>query len=83
MIDQSFYIMSSSVETAAQQKAQEELVKIKMVRDAEKEDKARLFQLRTKIVKGIDPYESDAAELQLHHLEHNRKVMEKYLENNQ
>jgi RNA polymerase sigma-70 factor (ECF subfamily) len=31
-----------------------------------------------KIVQGIDPFESGAAELQLHHLEHNRNVMEKY-----
>jgi RNA polymerase sigma-70 factor, ECF subfamily len=32
------------------------------------------------VVQGIDPFESGAAELQLHHLEHNRKVMEQYLE---
>jgi RNA polymerase sigma-70 factor, ECF subfamily len=32
-----------------------------------------------KVVQGIDPFESDAAELQLHHLEHNRKVMEEFL----
>ena len=63
------------------QKAEEELVKIKMAREAKKEDKAYLFDLRTKIVKGIDPFESAAAELQLHHLEHNRQVMEDYLKN--
>ena len=61
------------------QKAEEELVKIKMVREAKKQNKAHLFELRAKIVKGIDPYESNAAELQLHHLEHNRQVMEEYL----
>ncbi|MEX0287664.1 MAG: RNA polymerase sigma factor [Flavobacteriaceae bacterium] len=61
------------------QKAEEELVKIKMVREAQKADKAHLFDLRTQIVRGIDPYESAAAELQLHHLEHNRQVMEEYL----
>jgi RNA polymerase sigma-70 factor (ECF subfamily) len=62
------------------QKIQEELVKIAMAREAEKADKERLFDLRMQVVRGIDPFESNAAELQLHHLEHNRKVMEKYLE---
>lgn len=64
------------------QKAQEELVKIKMVKEAEKGDKEHLFDLRMHLVKGIDPFESPAAELQLHHLEHNRKVMENLLEKN-
>ena len=64
------------------QKAQEELVKIKMVREAEKGDKERLFDLRLQIVQGIDPFSSQAATLQLHHLEHNRQVMENYLEKN-
>ena len=62
------------------QKLQEELVKIDMVREAEKGDKEHLFDLRMKIIQKIDPFESPAAELQLHHLEHNRGVMEKYLE---
>lgn len=60
------------------QKFQEEMVKIEMVRDAENGDKEHLLDLRLKIVQGIDPFESGAAELQLHHLEHNRNVMEKY-----
>lgn len=63
-----------------QQKAEEALVKIEMVKKANDSDKEHLFDLRMDIVKGIDPFESGAAELQLHHLEHNRKVMEKYLE---
>ncbi len=58
------------------QKAQEELVKIDMVREADKGDKEHLFDLRMKIIQGIDPFSSSAAELQLHHLEHNRRVME-------
>jgi RNA polymerase sigma-70 factor (ECF subfamily) len=62
------------------QKAQEELVKIKMVREAEKGNKEELFDLRMKILQKLDPFESGAADLQLHHLEHNRKVMEAYLE---
>jgi RNA polymerase sigma-70 factor (ECF subfamily) len=64
------------------QNAQEELVKIKMVRDAEIEEKQKLFDLRMDILKEIDPFESSAAELQLHHLAHNREVMENYLKNN-
>ena len=64
------------------QKAQEELMKIQMVREAEKADKAHLFELRMQVLRGIDPFESGAAELQLHHLEHNRKVMEEYLKKN-
>ena len=64
------------------QKLQEELMKIEMAKEAENADKERLFDLRMKVVQGIDPFESNAAELQLHHLEHNRKVMEKFLEKN-
>jgi RNA polymerase sigma-70 factor (ECF subfamily) len=63
-----------------EQKFQEEVVKIEMAREANKVGKERLFDLRMKVIRGIDPFRSNAAELQLHHLEHNRKVMEKYLE---
>ena len=62
------------------QKAQEELVKIEMAKDAENKSKEELFNLRMKILQELDPFESGAAELQLHHLEHNRQVMEKYLD---
>ena len=62
------------------QKEQEELVKIEMVRDAADKNKEELFDLRMKILQELDPFESGAAELQLHHLEHNRQTMEKYLE---
>ena len=61
------------------QNAQEELAKIDMARAAESGDKEHLFDLRMQVLQGIDPFESGAAELQLHHLEHNRKVMEGYL----
>ncbi|HEY4110702.1 RNA polymerase sigma factor [Puia sp.] len=61
------------------QQLQEELVKISLVREAADAGKERLFQLRMEIIRGIDPFESNAAELQLHHLEHNRRVMENYL----
>jgi RNA polymerase sigma-70 factor (ECF subfamily) len=61
------------------QDAQEALVQIRMVRDAENESKEALFDLRLKILQELDPFESGAAELQLHHLEHNRQVMAAYL----
>ena len=61
------------------QKAEEELVKIKMVKDAANPDKEALLDLRMELLQNIDPFESGAAELQLHHLEHNRQVMEEYL----
>ena len=64
------------------QKAQEELVKIEMAREAENKSKEELFDLRMKILQELNPFESGAAELQLHHLEHNRQVMEKYLGEN-
>jgi RNA polymerase sigma-70 factor (ECF subfamily) len=62
------------------QKAQEELVKIEMARDVEDKSKDELFDLRMKILQELDPFESGASELQLHHLEQNRRVMERYLE---
>lgn len=65
-----------------QQKAQEEIVKIEMAKQSESADKEHLFDLRMKVLKEIDPFDSGAAELQLHHLEHNRQVMEKYLKEN-
>ncbi len=61
------------------QKAQEEVVKLEMARDAENKDKETLFDLRMKLLQELDPFESGAAALQLHHLEHNRKVMEEHL----
>jgi RNA polymerase sigma-70 factor (ECF subfamily) len=63
-----------------QQNTQEELVKIDLVKAAEKGDKEQLLDLRMQILQELDPFKSKAAELQLHHLEHNRQVMEKYLE---
>ncbi len=63
-----------------QQKAQEEVAKISMAKMADRADKEHLFDLRMKILQELDPFESAAAELQLHHLEHNRKVMENFSE---
>lgn len=62
------------------QKFQEEIVKIDLAREAETASKEHLFDLRMKVIQGIDPFESGAAELQLHHLEYNSKVMATYLQ---
>ena len=62
------------------QKEQEELAKIEMVKAAGDKSKSALFDLRLRVLRELDPFELGAAELQLHHLEHNRQVMEKYLE---
>jgi RNA polymerase sigma-70 factor (ECF subfamily) len=61
------------------QNAQEELMKTEMVKEAGKGNKEHLFDLRMKILKEIDPFKSKASELQLHHLDHNRHVMDEYL----
>lgn len=61
------------------QNFQEELMKIEMARDVENTGKEQLLDLRMQILQSIDPFNSGAFELQLHHLEHNRLVMEKYV----
>ncbi len=61
------------------QNTQQELTKIGLAREAGNASKAHLFDLRMQILQEIDPFSSKAAELQLHHLEHNRQVMEKYV----
>ena len=64
------------------QEAQEALVNVQMAKDAATKSKEELFDLRLKILQELDPFESGAAVLQLHHLEHNRQVMEAYLTEN-
>jgi len=64
------------------QNAQVELMKTELVKQAETGGKEHLFDLRMQILKEIDPFESKAAPLQLHHLEHNNRLMEKYSEQN-
>jgi RNA polymerase sigma-70 factor (ECF subfamily) len=54
--------------------------KIEMAKVADKGDKEHLLSLRLQIMKEIDPFSSNGSELQLHHLEYNRKVMENYSE---
>ena len=65
-----------------QQNTQHELMKIELAKQAETGSKKHLFNLRTKILREIDPFKSKASELQLHHLEYDRQVMEKYPEKN-
>ena len=62
------------------QNTQVELMKIDLARASANKDKSHLLDLRFKILKEIDPFESNASALQLHHLEHNRQVIEKYVE---
>ena len=64
------------------QKEQEELVKIAMAKDSDSKPKEELFALRMQILQQLEPFHSDAAALQLHHLEHNRQVIELYLAEN-
>ena len=61
------------------QNTEEEKLKLTLVKEAEKGNKEHLLALRMEVLKEIDPFKSGAAELQLHHLEHNRVVMENYL----
>lgn len=58
------------------QNAQEEIMKVEMAKEAAKADKEHLLDLRLQIMKGIDPFLSKGSALQLHHLEHNRQIME-------
>lgn len=60
------------------QESQHEIMKIQMAREAEKGDKDRLFDLRMEIMRDSDPFNSNSAALQLHHFEHNRRIMENY-----
>ena len=60
------------------QNTQAEIMKIEMVKVAEKGDKDHLLDLRLQIMKEIDPFDSNGSALQLHHLEHNKKVMENF-----
>lgn len=52
--------------------------KIELAKVIDKGDKEHLLDLRLQIMKEIDPFQSNGSDLQLHHLEHNRKIMEKY-----
>jgi len=50
--------------------------KIELAKTENKGDKEHLLDLRLKILKDIDPFNSNGADFQILHLEHNRKIME-------
>ncbi len=52
--------------------------KIEMAKIGERGEKEHLLDLRLQIMKEIDPFDSNGSDLQLHHLEHNRKIMENF-----
>ncbi len=54
--------------------------KIEFARKADDPNREHLLDLRFKIMKEIDPFHSSGAQLQLHHIHHNRDVMENYSE---
>lgn len=58
------------------QNFEEEKNKIAFAKNADNPDKQHLLDLRLEVVKSIDPFNSNGSDLQLHHLEHNRKIME-------
>ena len=57
---------------------QKELMQIEMVKKANNSNTEELFDLRTEIVKSIDPYNTSGAELQFFHLKHTKSAMENY-----
>lgn len=57
--------------------------KIEMARMLDTGDKEHLLDLRLQLMKEIDPFSSKGSDFQLHHLEHNRKIMENYSERNE
>ncbi|HEY1870776.1 MAG TPA: RNA polymerase sigma factor [Chitinophagaceae bacterium] len=54
--------------------------KIEMAKVAKDGDKEYLLDLRLQILKEIDPFNSNGSDFQIHHLEHNREIMEKIVE---
>jgi RNA polymerase sigma-70 factor (ECF subfamily) len=62
------------------QNFEEEKNKIEFARKANDPDRSHLLDLRFKILSEIDPFNSQGATLQLHHLAFNRTVMENYRE---
>lgn len=54
--------------------------KIEFAKKANEPDRAHLLDLRLKIMKEIDPFNSNGSDLQLHHIQHNSYIMENYSE---
>ncbi|MBU6340601.1 MAG: RNA polymerase sigma factor [Bacteroidetes bacterium] len=57
--------------------------KIEFAKKANDPDREKLLDLRLKIMKEIDPFNSKGAPLQLHHIQYNRTAMENYSEKNE
>lgn len=56
--------------------------KIEFAKKANDPNREQLLDLRLKIMKEIDPFKSKGSALQLHHIQHNRNIMENYSKNN-
>jgi RNA polymerase sigma-70 factor, ECF subfamily len=56
--------------------SQAELMKLRMVWEAEKENKQELYKLRTELIKGIDPLEANGTELHELFMKFNHTVNE-------
>lgn len=52
--------------------------KIEFAKKANDPNREHLLDLRFKIMKEIDPFNSNGSDLQLHHIEHNRTIMETF-----
>jgi len=65
------------------QNFEEEKNKIEFAKKANDPDREYLLDLRFKILKDIDPFNSNGAVLEQHHLAFNRRVMENYPEKNE
>jgi len=62
------------------QNFEEEKNKVEFVKKANDPNREHLLDLRFNIMKEIDPFNSNGSDLQLHHIQHNRDVMENYFE---
>ena len=56
--------------------------KIEFAKKANDPNREQLLDLRLQIMKEIDPFNSKNSPLQLHHIQHNRDIMENYSEKN-
>jgi RNA polymerase sigma-70 factor (ECF subfamily) len=65
------------------QNFEEEKNKIEFAKKFNDPDREHLLDLRFKIMKEIDPFNSKGSDLQLHHIQYNRGVMENYSEKNE
>lgn len=61
------------------QNTHEQLMKIELAKQAGTKTGEQLFNLRTKLIKAIDPYESSGADLQFCHFDHVGNVVENAL----